>query len=324
MRAARRIPFLAERLVVVIVVVTFGSIGASGTGVAMNSTHHKANSKVGKIVFAADNQGAVFVNGIRKDSVSHWMQVGRVTVYLSKGDVVSIKAVDFGVWYGVVADLEYDGEHYGTGSNDWKAMKKFDLVGVHNKDAWMLPEYSSCKWPAAEIRPREDEYFAGKAKDFPTSLKAKYVWAEDAGENDKIFMRLVVGGEACGQAKTLPPPTREINGENVQVTGGATLETGTTLGGQSDDSGTAACPCKISTATSPGICWEMIENGDGRCFWRDCEDRYECVLSDEEAPFMCIRRWASEKVVHVSGAGQEDYCNKTSTTPTEFYSPYNE
>lgn len=292
----------------------------------MGITSRNSRGTVGKLLFAADNQGTVFVNGKKKGFVSHWRKVGRISIRLYKGDVISIKAADFGVWYGVIADLEYGGKHYGTGSNDWKAVKKFDLVGLKNKNAWMLPTYSTCNWPTAAVRPRENEYFPGKAKDFPHNLKAKYVWASDADEKDTVFMRLVVGGEKCGHFGTEPPTsTVESKTESVHSTD-KTSSKGQEIKieGQSDEDGTGVCRCKVSSSTSPGVCWEMLEAGGTRCFWRDCEARYECVPSDEDAPFMCIRRWISEKVVHIRGPGEEDHCKVVATTPTMFYSPYNE
>lgn len=284
-------------------------------------------NRIGKINFAADNKGALFVNGMEKGSVSHWNEFKTILVPLSKGDVISIVAVDYGVWYGVIANLEYDGKQYGTGGEHWKARKKFDLAGVKNKNAWMLPGYTTCGWRKAQTRPRENEFFAGKAKDFPATLNAKYVWAKDAGEKNTIFMRLVVGGEVCGDVTTSPPTTAEHTEVSTNTQGSGDDESENAgMVGQSDDSGTEVCPCRIVPSGSKGVCWEMVEEGEGgsRCTSRDCEERYECMTNDMDASLLCVRGWAKERVMHLpSSTGTEDRCEMVSIQPTMFYRPYN-
>lgn len=297
--------------------------------ILVNSTR-QASGIVSYITFAADNLGSLYVNGQKYQSVGHWKDVGSVSVSLFEGDVVSIQAQDKGVWYGVIADIEYNGVHYGTGSSDWKARKSFDVrmeSDGKSREGWMLQNYSSCDWPVAIVRPRADVYFAGKAQDFPAGLDAKYVWASDAGQGDTIFMRFVVGGERCGTSGTVQAPAPKVTDGDKRKQEGTT-----TLSGQSEDSGSdVICNCRISPVSpgaSPGVCWNLYYPEDTgfseadatRCYDRECDPKFECVTNGASSTMTCMRRIATEKVVR--DLSNDGHCVKIAIAPTVFYTLY--
>lgn len=152
-------------------------------------------ANTGIISFAADDQAELIINGdsvaVLKDST----MVGTVARELKKGDVIGIRAKDRGGFYGVIASLEMGGSRRVTGDGTWKARAAFKIPGEYLK--WASKAWNSCKWPAAEVLPDAGIMISGKARTFPYSTGARYVWAKGSHEFQGIYMRHVVGGEEC-------------------------------------------------------------------------------------------------------------------------------
>lgn len=166
-----------------------------------------------QIVYAIDNEGELYVNGHEVSKVDDWHQVKGVSVDLADGDTISVKATDTGLWYGVIVDIYYKGQHFGTGNSEWKAVREFTLRGRENQDAWMFSNYSTCKWPSAELRDSDGNMISGKAPGFPyEKTNASYVWAGNAGEHDEVFLRFKLGGEIC------EPEQAHVTGTGMQKT----------------------------------------------------------------------------------------------------------
>lgn len=146
------------------------------------------------IRFAGDNLAVLYVNGIRKLSISNWEQFAYLTLDIKEGDVIGVEVTDFGGWFGFIAELVVDGRTFVTGRDDWLAAKASSKYGT----AWQLQSFSdACRWRRAEVRPEERKWIPGKAVYFNDPTAARYVWAHDAGESDKIYLRYRVGGEPC-------------------------------------------------------------------------------------------------------------------------------
>lgn len=145
-----------------------------------------------RIIFAADDQSELYVNGVFRGATSTWPELKIVTLSLEKGDVVALKVKDSGgVRWGAVAAVQTQGIST-TGKDDWRAVKAFNIAG--DKRAWMYPSYDACRWPLAKLRPGAGIVSEGKSPDFPyRSTGADYVWASNAGEFDEIFLRTVIG-----------------------------------------------------------------------------------------------------------------------------------
>lgn len=143
------------------------------------------------ITFAGDNVIELFINGVLFGSVSDWRLFKSISASLTKGDVVAFRVKDSGSWYGAIAAIKTGGS-YSTGRDpEWRATKAFKIVGDPN--AWMYPSYNACRWPKPVLR-NAGLIVPGKAPNFPYSTtNAEYVWAANAGENDTIFLRTVIG-----------------------------------------------------------------------------------------------------------------------------------
>lgn len=147
------------------------------------------------IYFAADNEAKLYVNGYFIRGINDYMKFEGVVLELEKGDVIAIHAKDRGVWYGVIAAIQFRDETFVTGQEGWKAVKEYEIPGI--ADLWKFKSFFSCDWKIAKMREEILGPQIGKAPDFPYWLGAKYVWADGAQENDGIFLRYVIGGEMC-------------------------------------------------------------------------------------------------------------------------------
>lgn len=151
------------------------------------------------LFFAGDNFVTVYVNGIQVAKTTDWNNIGYVPLSVRKGDVISLRAKDVGVWFGVVAQLSINGQKIVTGRDDWRARKAFPSPG----NAWMKPSYSACRWRRPRIISQDLNYIPGKSRYFPRPSAARYVWAYGAGVNDEVFLRYKVGGESCSFPSTV-------------------------------------------------------------------------------------------------------------------------
>lgn len=142
------------------------------------------------IYFAADSQATLYVNGQLKGAIADPTKFSKVVVKLAKGDVVAVKAKGSGKGFGVVIAIKTGG-WYATGKEEWRAVKAFQIYGEAN--GWQNRFYGACRWP----KPVLASTVGGspvRAPKFPYGLSgAQYVWANNAGKNDNIFIRTVIG-----------------------------------------------------------------------------------------------------------------------------------
>ncbi|CAN8063750.1 unnamed protein product [Agarophyton chilense] len=151
--------------------------------------------KFATLHYAADNEAFVYVNGNLISALTDWRLFETTSFPLKRNDVVAILGRDNGGWFGLIAALQVGDRWFVTGRDEWKAIKAFEFPG--NDDLWTFPFFNTCSWDIVEARPNADVAFNGKALDFPYETGAQYVWADDAGENDSIYVRFVLGGEDC-------------------------------------------------------------------------------------------------------------------------------
>ncbi|KAI0562306.1 cell surface glycoprotein [Gracilaria domingensis] len=151
--------------------------------------------KFATLHYAADNEAFVYVNGVLVSALTDWRLFETISFPLRRNDVVAILANDKGGWYGLIAALYVGDRWFVTGRDEWKAIKAFEFPG--DDELWTVRFFDTCSWDLVEARPNADVIFNGKAPDFPYETGAQYVWADDAGENDSIFVRFVLGGEDC-------------------------------------------------------------------------------------------------------------------------------
>lgn len=155
--------------------------------------HHSTASK---ITFAADNAAWLYINGKLVRSISDWSKIQSLNYVPRKGDVIGIKAVDFGHWFGVIAQIAQGRRHIVTGGSGWKA-KPCSRRDTNNPSIWATKRQSSCRWNRPVVRPRPNAIHPGKAPGFPYKFGAKYVWARGSGVKGCVQLRYVIGGEKC-------------------------------------------------------------------------------------------------------------------------------
>lgn len=156
------------------------------------------------ITYAADNSITLFVNSKNILSINNWSRFATIPLpNLKIGDVVSFEVKDYGGWYGFISSLhtKHIKEPLVSGGDSYLAINSNDLPKA-DENKWKLPTYdgacSVCsRWRRPVIRPKAGIWHPGKATFFPSPSKARYVWAENSKEKDKIYVRLRVGGENC-------------------------------------------------------------------------------------------------------------------------------
>lgn len=285
-------------------------------------------SYISFITFAADDNCTVFVNGNPVGQTFNWETVGKARIPLATGDVISMIASDKGLWYGAVMDVKFRRQHYATGQDGWKAVKKFEAREGVNEKAWMLPEYSGCLWPDVKILSNPQRMIAGKARGFPSRSKAKYVWASNAGESDTIFLRHMLGGENCsnviskGVSEVMPK--KAIDGKkntvNIEIASPSGNSTNEAKGRIVDSSSDRYCICRERVVENLGTCWDMVNPGDvsGYCESRGCGPTFECAPGDPKASMICERKTLNKRVIRIDTG----LCERINIPESEVYMFY--
>lgn len=246
--------------------------------------------------FASTYKAWLFVNGRFISKIARPSFYGTFPIDVKNGDVIAVKATGKNGIFGVIASVSYKNAHHVTSSSDWKA-HKFAMFG-NDQSNWRTREFSSCKWNNPEQVPLPPNEL--RATRFPYKTGARYVWFPTDGMKDSetIFLRHVIGGETCKDNK------KELSISGQSESGG---------------NGNIFCRCK-QTIGRKGMCWTLRNPSrkEGRCMWRTCDTKYECVVGIARASGVCIRRFATEKVIPT---GQPHHC-KTVPSNAEFYVPY--
>lgn len=152
-----------------------------------------------KISIAGDDEISIWVNGVYIGKNSNYRELQDVLACLKTGDVIAAEAIDaYNGWFGAFVEFEMD-ILYRTGYSDWKAVK-----GYGNRN-FVEPRFSSCDWPKAVTVSTDNRFIGGMARPFPYAKGTRYVWAKNAGSQDTIYLRMVLGGEGCYPA---PPDAR--------------------------------------------------------------------------------------------------------------------
>lgn len=151
------------------------------------------------ITFTADNEVELFINGFLVDWNTDWRVVASEAVDLRNGDVIAMRARDFGDGYGAVAAVRFANGNLlvtgGTYDAEWRGLEAFAIEADPN--AWMYKTYNDCNWPAVNGL-GNDPKVTGIARAFPlAATKAEYVWAKDVVGKKTVFLRAVVGGRDC-------------------------------------------------------------------------------------------------------------------------------
>lgn len=240
------------------------------------------------IHLAAVYKAWLFVNGRYITRLSNTTYSRKVTLSVKNGDVIGVKSAASNHAYGVIISAFYLDKNHVSGGSDWKAhsFQPFD-----QDYSWRERGFSSCKWMTAEKigMPVKEK----RAVDFPYKTGSKYVWAGRGKEGypENVLLRHVIGGEKCN----------EHVDENIE-----------TISGQSSED-PEYCRCKV-TQGRKGKCWELqdMKKSEGRCVWRACDGKYECVSGnvDERGSRICMKRVALEKVVP---SGVARHCKKMAT-----------
>lgn len=147
------------------------------------------------LTITADNDVKLYLNGVLIDdggrNHDEWVTL---KFYAQVGDVIGMRAQDSFQKYGLMADIEFMGQHIVTtiGGTAWRVKERFQ--GEFGEE-WATQAFDACAW----THPVASTLTAGVdgAVDFPTGNGAEYVWAAGAGEFSTIYARTVLGGETC-------------------------------------------------------------------------------------------------------------------------------
>lgn len=236
------------------------------------------------IYFAASDFATLYVNGVKR-SVAKNKFTKRIYLYLRRGDVIGVVSTSTKRLGGVLVDMRINGRHYYTGQPSWRATLGRSRFGR----AWMIRKTGYC-W----AKPRHWSRRGSKwARGFPYKYGARAIWPRSSRNRfyRMAFFRFVVGGNRCGGGRPpVPrPPTHPKH-----------------------------CRCRLAKAQK-SVCYELKKPDKpfGRCKPRSCERSYECVSRQTQKLPLCMRRYTTEKVVHVKGK----YCKKVSMKQA-FYIPY--
>lgn len=248
------------------------------------------------VTFAANDKARLYINGQQVSDISDWSGHKNYSGNYPPGTIVTLMAKNIDGWGGVVADIKYDGKHYVTGRDNFKAKKAFATLSENNQARSMA--LVGCSWrKPVPVQVLPHHTFS---RSFPYKHGAQYIWARGTPSHSTIILRFVLGGEHCPAIMPSVSPTPLPS---------------------------TRCSCKQSTGFTAGICYhftheEKDHHGLRKCRKRDCEIMYECV--DSGATNTCIRKYASHEVRMIRRVGQDRFkCLLVSlVTPRVFLVPY--
>jgi len=147
------------------------------------------------VIFTADNAAELYVNGVLMGSMNAWPSPKIVGLALEDGDVIAVKATDFGGIAGFLASLVYEGNVIVTN----KTWKVFATAGSP-PSGWNDQGFDDSNWSQAS------SYGANGVTPWNTlggfSGTPFWIWTADRNNDDVVYFRFVVGEDNTSENVT--------------------------------------------------------------------------------------------------------------------------
>ena len=221
-----------------------------------------------EINYAANDKAVLYINGERKDSVEDYKVHKTFRSYYRAGTIITISSKNSAGWGGLVADIKWNGQHYVTGRDAYKARMGYADARINRLAS--TSAVSSCSWRTpvpVQVLPHHTF-----SKTFPYANNAQYIWARGLPSKSRMLLRFVLGGEQCSAVTPTPSPSPLAS---------------------------TKCGCKRSADARKGDCYFFSATGTDalglrKCKKRDCEATFEC--SSNAPTNQCIRKYATHEV----------------------------
>ncbi len=140
------------------------------------------------ITARVDDQFWLYVNGELVMQASTWLDVETAVVTLAPGDVIAIRAIDWGGPGGAFVDIRLpDGTILGT-SSDWR-------VSQSATGDWTAQDFDDSAWLAAtEYGPATTAPWTTLGPDgpLPDGATGQWIWSSDIEGDNEVFFRFVI------------------------------------------------------------------------------------------------------------------------------------
>ena len=163
------------------------------------------------IKVSADNSYELYVNGVLTGSNSAWnvAQVYWIPCVAGK-NVVAIKGIDLGGQAGLVAEIEFKGQHIVSNSTMWKVNKE-------EKNGWETITYDDSNWPSATSYGAHGTALPWSqyqnVSNISTTSDVQWIWSDDWELDDIVYFRLNLNQSN----DSTPPATPSGFSEVIQV-----------------------------------------------------------------------------------------------------------
>ena len=163
------------------------------------------------IKVSADNAYDLYVNGIFIGSDEAWSVGQQYWVPCAAGEnVIAIKATDLGGQGGLVAEIEYKGQHLVSNSTIWK-------VNEEEKNGWETIAYDDSNWSYATSYGAHGTALPWaqykNVADISTEDGVQWIWSDNYELDDIVYFRLTLNPDG----DTEPPDTPSGFTEAVQT-----------------------------------------------------------------------------------------------------------
>ncbi len=154
------------------------------------------------ISVAADDTYQLYVNGVLVGVGNQWNQAQQYTVASLPGkNIIAVKAMDVEDYAGLVAEIDFDGEHYVTDDN-WK-------VSVTEQEGWESVNFDDISWQKATIIGEHGT--ATPWADFrdvdgiTADGGVMWIWSNDNENDDTVYFRFTL--RSAGDLTPPDPPS---------------------------------------------------------------------------------------------------------------------
>lgn len=158
------------------------------------------------ITARGDDRYNLYVNGELLISGTGWLDVEVATVELAPGDVIAVEGIDTGGLAAFIAAVVLEDGTTLSSSADW--LIETNVTGTD----WQEQGFDDSAWlNATEYGPVATAPWLGTAAGqpiVPDDADAQWIWTDDNGGDNNVFMRFVVpGGNGGGTDPTNTAPT---------------------------------------------------------------------------------------------------------------------
>ena len=157
-----------------------------------------------KVVIAADNAYELYVNGALIGSNDNW---GTAQIYLVPAvtgkNLIAVKGIDLGGEGGLVAEIDYKGQHFVT-NETWK-------VATTKQEGWETLTFNDVVWQKATSYGLHGVALPwakySNVKNISTNSGVHWIWSSDYNNDNIVYFRLALG---TGGDLTPPSPPKGI------------------------------------------------------------------------------------------------------------------